>query len=96
MILKALEKEPERRYQSAKELLLDLERLATPSAVKAAPERPRRRRWPVVVVAAHPVSATLRAAGYSWMLAACSPVIPSMTGRSICSSRCSLPCGSSR
>jgi serine/threonine protein kinase len=49
VILKALEKEPERRYQSAKDLLLDLERLAAPSAVTATPERPRRRRWPVCI-----------------------------------------------
>jgi len=52
VVLKALEKEPERRYQSARELLLDLERLAAPSVVTAAPARPRRRRWPVVVAAA--------------------------------------------
>jgi tetratricopeptide (TPR) repeat protein len=51
VLLKALEKEPDRRYQSAKELLLDLERLATPSVATPVPERPRRR-WPVVVAAA--------------------------------------------
>jgi len=59
VILKALEKEPERRYQSAKDLLLDLERMAAPSAVTAAPARPRRRRWPVVVAAAGAVALAL-------------------------------------
>ncbi len=67
VILKALEKEPERRYQSAKDLLLDLERLAAPSAVTAAPERPRRRRWPMVIVAA--AALALAVAGFAaWRL----------------------------
>jgi serine/threonine protein kinase/tetratricopeptide (TPR) repeat protein len=52
VILKALEKEPERRYQSAKELLLDLERLATPSVATAVPGRRERRRWPMVAAIA--------------------------------------------
>jgi TolB-like protein/Tfp pilus assembly protein PilF len=52
VILKALEKEPERRYQSAKDLLLDLERLAVPSVATVPPERVRRRRWPWVAAAA--------------------------------------------
>jgi TolB-like protein/Tfp pilus assembly protein PilF/predicted Ser/Thr protein kinase len=38
IILKALDKDPERRYQSAKELRVDLERLTTP-ALSVAPQR---------------------------------------------------------
>jgi serine/threonine protein kinase len=50
IILKALDKEPERRYQSAKELLVDLERLSTPPPA-AASLRPRGRlgSWPLAV-----------------------------------------------
>jgi len=47
IILKCLEKLPEHRYQSAKEILADLNRLSTQSAVStpsAAPVKPRRRR----------------------------------------------------
>jgi hypothetical protein len=44
IILKALDKEPERRYQSARELAVDLERLTGPVAA-ATPKARGRRRW---------------------------------------------------
>lgn len=46
IVLKALDKDPERRYQAARELLVDIRRLAVPGSV-VTPPRPRRRtrRW---------------------------------------------------
>lgn len=61
-ILKCLDKEPERRYQSAKELRIDLERLTLPlshgSGISAASireelqQRRTRRKWPVFLAGA--------------------------------------------
>src|SRR5207249_9683253 len=45
IILKALEKEPERRYRSARELQVDLEGLSAPVPLAARPRRLLRSRW---------------------------------------------------
>ena len=55
VVAKAMDKDPSLRYQSARELLVDLERLAqAPSVTASAPGVPisRRRRWAWVAVAA--------------------------------------------
>jgi serine/threonine protein kinase/Flp pilus assembly protein TadD len=52
VILKALEKDPARRHQSARDLLLDLERLSAPSGATAAPARPWSRRRRVLIAVA--------------------------------------------
>jgi predicted Ser/Thr protein kinase/pimeloyl-ACP methyl ester carboxylesterase len=56
IILKCLEKEPERRYQSAKELRIDLERLGAGIAVPAAP---RPRSWSIAAILRRPAVAAV-------------------------------------
>ena len=51
IIFKALEKDPERRYQSAQELRVDLERLSGPEPFLATPRRPGMTRRQLVAMA---------------------------------------------
>ena len=73
IILKALEKDPEFRYQTAKELLADLRRLArdtTASHAAGAPspiQAPPHRAGTIVVIAGAVLALALAAAGWWWM-----------------------------
>lgn len=53
IVLKCMEKKPEQRYQSAKELAADLRRLETSSSATFSlePERKADRRWPAAAIA---------------------------------------------
>src|SRR5258708_15197392 len=68
ILLKWLDKEPENRYQSAKELVLDLRRLeATSSGVAvAAPRRKRAPRWLVLAIGGAGICALVGAALLLW------------------------------
>lgn len=82
VILKAMDREPERRYQSAQELRIDLERLSTRSVATAGPTGPRKPRplWPVLAAAV--ILLLIGAAGwYTWRQQA-RPPKPAATDRS--------------
>jgi serine/threonine protein kinase/tetratricopeptide (TPR) repeat protein len=65
VIVKALDKDPDRRYQDARELAVDLERLITPSSVAPAKTRRLRISRRVVAAAAVPILVALAWLGWS-------------------------------
>jgi serine/threonine protein kinase/Tfp pilus assembly protein PilF len=83
IVLKALDKDPDRRYQSAKELRVDLDRLAIPSSLSVPVLAPRTgvvsRVWQTARL--HPRLSSLSAVGafgaiaLLWWLAAARPVL---------------------
>ncbi len=81
-ILKCLEKDAENRYQSAKELLVDLRRLGTPTATASVPARRRQVPARSLAIAGVVVVAIVVAAAYLYVahkkLAAAPPQITSL------------------
>jgi Tol biopolymer transport system component len=71
IIRHCLEKEPENRFQSARDLAFAMETLGDTAAVRLAPAsragRPQLRRWPIVVLAAVFVTALGIALGYLFL-----------------------------
>lgn len=68
IIGKMLEKDPERRYQSAQELSIDLRRLLqTPVASAELPTARRQRRWPLALAAGGVVAALVLVGAYWWV-----------------------------
>lgn len=80
IILKCLDKAPERRYQSARELQVDLERLATPSSVAVAPLLVAKK-FPRALIFAGLGLAALLAAFFVWRGAARKVSPPTATTR---------------
>ncbi len=64
LILKALEKEPDRRYQAVRELRVDLSRLSSPAAATIYSQAGRRKLLPWRAPAVALLAACLLAAGY--------------------------------
>ncbi|HTY64327.1 MAG TPA: protein kinase [Acidobacteriota bacterium] len=68
VILKCLEKDSENRYQSAKELLVDLRRLTSPSMAQLIAERPKRSRLTKSrILASLVLGLALVIAGFFWV-----------------------------
>jgi serine/threonine-protein kinase len=61
VLLKCLDKEAQRRYQTARELLVDLERISVPSAVTQPSVRAVRSQWGITALAGVAVLAVLAA-----------------------------------
>jgi serine/threonine protein kinase/Tol biopolymer transport system component len=75
-IEKALEKDPADRYQSMRDLVVDLRRLDRQSPESVAIELPRRRSWKVIASAAVVLSAVLAGGALYWARRSAPPAAP--------------------